>query len=182
MAPFHKKQFRILTLFLTFLTFSSLSAVAFQNEADGFRGIKWGVALCDGGELIEPTRTLEDAGARWGKLVVFSEPPEFDVFLDGSNIGKTPVWLEKVREGTHKLQIKDLEKEICVKEGKTLKVGLFKGRFITGIEEEKKVGIETGADKKAPAAKVETAEFPEKQKEADLSRWEKFINGTLKHF
>jgi len=182
MAPFHKKQFRILTLFLTFLTFSSLSAVAFQNEADGFRGIKWGVALCDGGELIEPTRTLEDAGARWGKLVVFSEPPEFDVFLDGSKVGQTPVWLERVKEGTHKIQIKDLEKEIYVKEGKILKVGLFKGRFITRLEEEKEVEKQAGADKKAPASKVEAVESPEKQKEADLSRWEKFVNGTLKHF
>ena len=39
-----------------------------------------------------------------------------------------------------------------------------------------------GADKKAPAAKVEAAESPEKQKEADLSRWEKFVNGSLEHF
>ncbi len=137
-------------------------------------------ALGDGGELIEPTRTIEDPGAQWGKLVIFSEPPEFDVFLDGSNIGKTPVWLEKVREGTHKLQIKDLEKEICVKEGKTLKVGLFKGRFITRLEEEKKAAEQAAADSKAPAAKVEPAESPEKQE--DLSRWEKFVNGTLRHF
>jgi hypothetical protein len=32
-------------------------------------------ALCYGGELIEPTRTLQDAGERWGKLIIFSEPP-----------------------------------------------------------------------------------------------------------
>jgi hypothetical protein len=79
-------------------------------------------ALCYGGELIEPTRTLQDAGERWGKLIVFSEPPEVDVFLDGSKVGQTPLWLEKVKEGTHKLQIKDREKEIYVKEG------LFKGK------------------------------------------------------
>jgi hypothetical protein len=137
-------------------------------------------ALCYGGELIEPTRTLQDAGERWGKLIVFSEPPEVDVFLDGSKVGQTPVWLERVKEGTHKLQIKDLEKEIYVKEGRTLKVGLFKGRFITRLEEEKKVGKQAAADKKEPATKVEAAESPEKQK--DLSRWEKFVNGTLKHF
>jgi len=131
-------------------------------------------------ELTEPTRTLQDAGERWGKLVVFSEPPEFDVFLDGSKAGQTPVWLERVKEGTHKLKIGDLEKEIYVKEGKTLKVGLFKGRFITRLEEEKKVGKQAAADKKEPATKVEAAETPEKQK--DLSRWEKFVNGTLKHF
>jgi len=134
-------------------------------------------ALCYGGELIEPTRTLQDAGERWGKLVVFSEPPEFDVFLDGSKVGQTPVWLERVKEGTHILQIKDLEKEIYVKEGKTLKVGLFKGRFITRLEEEKMVGMQAGADKKAPAAEVEEAASPEKQKEADLSRWGNSLTG-----
>ena len=52
----------------------------------------------------------------------------------------------------------------------TLKEGLFKA--------EKR----EGADKKAPAVKIETAESPEKQKQADLSRWEKFVNGSLKHF
>ena len=85
-------------------------------------------ALCYGGELIEPTRTLQDAGERWGNLIVFSEPPEFEVLLDGSKVGQAPAWLERVKEGTHKLQINNREKEICVKEGKTLKVGLFKGR------------------------------------------------------
>jgi pyruvate/2-oxoglutarate dehydrogenase complex dihydrolipoamide acyltransferase (E2) component len=73
-----------------------------------------------------------------------------------------------------------LEKEIYVKEGKTLKVGLFKGRFITRLEEEKKVGKQAAADNKEPATKVEAPETSEKQK--DLSRWEKFVNGTLKHF
>jgi hypothetical protein len=72
------------------------------------------------------------------------------------------------------------EKEIYVKEGRTLKVGLFKGRFITRLEEQKKVGKQSATDKKEPAVKVEAAETPEKQK--DLSRWEKFVNGTLKHF
>jgi len=139
-------------------------------------------ALSYGGELIEPTRTLQDAEERWGKLVVFSEPPELEVLLDGSKVGKTPLWLERVREGTHKVRIKDLETEVYVKEGRTLKVGLFKGEFITGIEEEKKAGMQAGADKKPPAAKVEEAQSPEKQRETDLSRWEKFVNGTLKHF
>jgi len=42
-------------------------------------------------------------------------------FLYGSEVGQTPLRLEKVKEGTHKLQIKDREKEIYVKDGKTLK-------------------------------------------------------------
>jgi len=45
-----------------------------------------------------------------------------DVSLDGSEVGQTPLRLEKIKEGTHKLQIKDREKEIYVKEG------LFKGK------------------------------------------------------
>jgi len=49
-------------------------------------------------------------------------------FLYGSEVGQTPVRLERIKEDTHKLQIKDWEKEIYVEEGKTLKGGLFKGR------------------------------------------------------
>ena len=139
-------------------------------------------ALSYGGELIEPTRTLQDAGERWGKLVVFSEPPEFNVFLDGSKVGQTPVWLERVKEGTHKLQIKDLEEEIYVKEGRRLMVGLFNGRFITRREEEKKEGMQAAPAKKEPAPTLEEEAPSEKEKETDLSRWEKFVNGTLKSF
>lgn len=51
--------------------------------------------------------------------------PELMFFLYGSEVGQTPLRLEKVKEGTHKLQIKDREKEIYVKEKKTLEVGLF---------------------------------------------------------
>jgi putative sterol carrier protein len=140
------------------------------------------IALCYGGELIEATRTLQEAGKRWGKVVVFSEPPELDVFLDGSRVGQTPLWLERVKEGTHNLQIKGLEKEIYVKDGRTLKVGLFKGRFITVLEAERKEAKEGAPEKKEHAAKAEAEESPEKQKETDLSRWEKFLNGSLKHF
>jgi hypothetical protein len=140
------------------------------------------IALCYGGELIEPTRTLQEAGERWGKVVVFSEPPELDVSLDGSGVGQTPLWLERVKEGAHSLQVKGLGKEIYVKEGRTLKVGLFKGRFITVLEAERKEAKEAAPEKKEHAAKAKTGESPEKQKEADLSRWEKFVNGSLKHF
>ena len=139
-------------------------------------------ALSYGGELIEPTRTLQDAGERWGKLIVFSEPPESDVLLDGSKVGQTPLWLQRVREGTHKLEIGDFEKEIYVKEGRRLMVGLFKGRFITRMEEEKKEGMQASAAKKEPVPTPEEEAPPEKQKETDLSRWEKFVNGTLKSF
>jgi hypothetical protein len=45
MAPFQKKFCTLLTILLTFLIFSSLPAFAFQNEPDGFRGIKWGTNI-----------------------------------------------------------------------------------------------------------------------------------------
>jgi len=37
-------------------------------------GLTWGLA----GEVIEPTRTLQDPGKTWGGLTVFSEPPPVD--------------------------------------------------------------------------------------------------------
>ena len=45
MTPLDKKQFCIFILFSAFLIFSYISAVAFQNEPDGFRGIKWGTDI-----------------------------------------------------------------------------------------------------------------------------------------
>jgi hypothetical protein len=115
-------------------------------------------------------------------LIVFSEPPTLEVFLDGAKVGQTPIWLGREKKGPHKLQVKGLEKEIYVKEGRTLKVGLFKGRFISALEPEKKTVKQAAPEKKEPESKIEGEEFPEKQKENDLSRWEKFVDGSLRHF
>jgi hypothetical protein len=65
-------------------------------------------------ELIEPSRMLEGRQKPMGRLSVFSEPPELDVFLDDINIGKTPVISKEIAPGTHLLRIKETEKE-CVK-------------------------------------------------------------------
>ena len=56
-------------------------------------------------ELIAPTRTLEGRVQFPGRLSVVSEPPELEVFLDGSSIGKTPIWLKEVKVGSHALRI-----------------------------------------------------------------------------
>jgi hypothetical protein len=66
-------------------------------------------------------------------VTVFSEPPELEVFLDGSKVGQTPLWLERVSQGFHKLRVKDVETEIHLEAGKGLRVGLFKGDLVLGF-------------------------------------------------
>ena len=93
------------------------------------------------GELIKPTRTLQSSEKTLGNISVFSEPPGLDVFLDQSNIGKTPVLSMEVTPGTHSLKVKDTETEIYVIPGKPLRLSLFKGNFIE-IKEQKKETIQ----------------------------------------
>ena len=93
-----------------------------------------------GGELIQPTRTLQSAESA-GNLSVFSEPPGLEVFLDQSNIGKTPIHAVEVTPGTHNLRVKDTERKIHVIPGKPLRLSWFKGRFIE-VKEAKEEVIE----------------------------------------
>lgn len=106
-----------------------------------------------------------------------SEPSDLDVFLDGSEIGKTPVWSEEVKSGIHTLRVKHAETDIYVEPGKTLKVSLFKGTFISIAEEEKKVEKQAGPEKKKVSEARETVESPEAQQQKDLTPWERFISG-----
>ena len=55
-------------------------------------------------ELIKPTRALDSTGEKLGKLSVFSEPPGLEVTLEGTIIGKTPIFLDEVKPGSHRLQ------------------------------------------------------------------------------
>jgi hypothetical protein len=90
-----------------------------------------GVSITLGGEdLIPPTRTLEGRVALTGRLRVVSEPPELEVFLDGVEIGQTPVWLNEVKQGFHKLQVQESETDVFVEPGRTVTVSYFKGSFI----------------------------------------------------
>jgi hypothetical protein len=101
-----------------------------------------------GEELIPPSRTLQDVKEAYGKLTVASEPSGLEVFLDGSKIGLTPVWLKQVKPGPHKLRVRQAETDIFVKSGKILQISLFKGSFVmTEVE----LGKESGPGKELPA-------------------------------
>ena len=92
-----------------------------------------------GGELIQPTRTLQSSEKSPGNLSVFSEPSGLEVFLDQSNIGKTPIHDVEVTPGPHRLRVKDTENEIHVIPGKPIRLSWFKGTFIKIKEPEKEV-------------------------------------------
>jgi len=81
-------------------------------------------------QLIEPTRSLEGAPDAAGLLSVVSEPPGLEVRLDGTVIGKTPIFSAKFPLGTHKLRIRGSETDIQLTAGKTFTVSWFKGAFI----------------------------------------------------
>lgn len=89
--------------------------------------------LCTAGlhaQLIEPTRSLQDASGGAGILNVLSEPPGIEVQVDGRLIGKTPVFSARFPPGVHVLRIKDSETEIHLAAGKTFAISWFKGSFI----------------------------------------------------
>lgn len=88
------------------------------------------VAQSAGKELIEPTRTLQSPENKYGKLSVFSEPPELDVFLDQSIIGKTPILSLEVTPGIHTLKVDTSETDIDIIADQTLRLSLFRGNFI----------------------------------------------------
>jgi hypothetical protein len=92
----------------------------------------FGVApLVSGGELIQPTRTLQSPEKLTGKISVFSEPPGLDVFLNHSKIGKTPILSMEVKAGKYKLEVQNATTEIYVIPDKSLRLSLFKSKFIT---------------------------------------------------
>ena len=51
-------------------------------------------------ELIPPSQTLKSPKVDYGKLTVVSEPPGLKVYLDGSELGQTPIWLMEVQAGS----------------------------------------------------------------------------------
>jgi PEGA domain len=133
------------------------------------------------GELIEPTRTLGGPEKPWGSLNVFSEPPRMDVYLDGEKVGATPLWLRQVEAGPHKLKVEESEKDVQVEKGKAARIGLFKGSFVTfsAVKEEKAA---SEAPKEEPPQTSLATPTTEEQTSRDLSLWERYVNGSLKHF
>jgi hypothetical protein len=136
----------------------------------------------DGG-LIPPTRSLEGPEKPPGTLTVVSEPPGLEVFLDGSRIGQTPVWLNIVEPGIHKLWIKPAETDIYVEPGQTTRISFFKGSFIAFSEDRE--AEEPPAVEKQPAplkAGRETPFTPAEGRTEDLTPWERFLNRSSPNF
>ena len=139
------------------------------------------LSVCSGGELIEPTRTLQEAGKTWGGLTIFSEPPQLDVYLDGEKVGQTPLWLRKVETGLHRIKIGPAETSVRIEKDKKLKLGLLKGSFVISSEPAKETPkVSQPSEQQAVAPPQSQA--GEDERTEDLTLWEKFINGTLKHF
>jgi len=99
-------------------------------------------------ELIEPTRTLDSSEKTYGKISVFSEPPDLEVYLDDTKIGKTPLILKEVTSGIHILRVKYAEKEIIILSGKSLQLSLFKDSLIEIPEKKAKAPTQPKLDKK----------------------------------
>jgi hypothetical protein len=135
-----------------------------------------------GDELIPPTRTLQEPGRTSGGLTVFSEPPQLEVYLDGKKVGETPVWLRHVKAGFHKLRVEHSQTDIYLEPGGSVQLSLYKGSFITVAREKKGGEIETGAQSKRPTEARKAVAAPGEQQGTDLTPWEKFVNGTLRHF
>jgi len=113
-------------------------------------------------QLIEPTRSLEGTPDGTGLLNVLSEPPGMDVQLDGSVIGKTPIFSARFPPGVHVLRVGGSETEIQIAAGKTFAISWFKGAFIE-IPETAKPPAETAQAPPKPAAAPQPEERPTAQ-------------------
>ena len=132
------------------------------------------------GELIKPTRTLQSSEKIPGSLSVFSEPPGLDVFLNRSNIGKTPILSMEVEPGTHTLKVEASETEIYVLPGKPLRLSLFKGTFVEVKEPEKEAiqkPEETVSEKKPVESPEEKTGY---QPKYDPAYWPLNPSGPIK--
>ena len=137
---------------------------------------------CLAGELISPTRTLQHAGKHSGKLTVVSEPSNLDVFLDGSSIGKTPLWLKELTPGLHTLQVSNSRTEIRIEHGKVLNVSLFKGSFVNITREDKKAEHKQAPEQKRLSEGKQAVEPLKEKRKSELTLWDQFINGSSRHF
>jgi hypothetical protein len=143
-----------------------------------------GIPLCFGQEdLIPPTRGLQSAKAPPGRLTIVSEPPGFEVILDGSTIGKTPIWHRPVEPGSHTLTIEKAETDAYVESGQTTRISFFKGSFITASEQ-KEVEKEPAVEKQPAPLKAgrETPLAPAEGGTEDLTPWERFLNRSSPNF
>jgi len=131
-------------------------------------------------ELIAPTRTLEGRVQLPGRLSVVSEPPELEVFLDGSPIGKTPIWLQEIKAGSHTLRIGKEETDLVVDSGERITISFFIGAFIDISKKMEAVEEPRPAPEKAPEREVKRPRREEERE--DIIRFEHFINRNFDFF
>ncbi len=134
-----------------------------------------------GEDLIAPTRTLEGREELPGRLTVVSEPPGLKVFLDGAEIGETPVWLNEVKPGSHTLRVQDSKRDVYVEPGKTVTLSYFKGSFID-VPEKKEVAREPAPEAEKVTERRKVTKPPEEEKPQDLTRWDRFLNSSSPSF
>jgi len=131
-------------------------------------------------ELIEPSRTVEAQQKPLGLLSVFSEPPELDVFLDGINIGKTPVISKQVKPGTHVLRVKETEKEIIILPEKSLQMSLFKNSLIEIPEKKAKSPAPAKPEAQPMTPEKKTKDSRENKGKYDPFYWPTNPSGPIK--
>jgi hypothetical protein len=98
-----------------------------------------------GAKLIEPTRALEGENQQPGTLSIFSEPPGLGVTLDGKSIGKTPLTIDSMSQGTHILRVENKETKITIDPGEARRVSFFKDALV-------ELPVEEKATREAPTA------------------------------
>lgn len=139
------------------------------------------MTFCFAGELIQPTRSLDGQGEASGRMAIFSEPPNLEVYLDGKKVGNTPLWLSEVKSGLHTVRIEKAETEANVRPGMGLKIGLFKGSFVSFPDKDQKAGLAPTPEKQRPQASQPSQTSGEKR-QRDINSWELFVNGSQKFF
>ena len=125
-------------------------------------------------ELIKPTRALDSAGEKLGKLSVFSEPPGLEVALEGTIIGNTPLFLDEVKPGSHRLRVKDSKTDINIEPGKTLQISLYKGKFVLIPATDNKPPKQSQTAETTPTKPKPPPTPAEKQRPKELSPMEKY--------
>lgn len=118
-------------------------------------------------ELIEPSRTLESQQKPTGRLSVFSEPPGLDVFLDGINIGKTPVISREMASGTYVLRVKETEEEIVIQPEKSLEMSFFKNSLITIPEKKVEIPEKTKPEEQPTIQEKKPEDSKKEKKQLD---------------
>jgi len=132
-------------------------------------------------DLIPPTRTLERSAERLGRLTVVSEPPDREVFLDGAQIGRTPVWLRYVKPGMHNLRVGNSQIDVYSEPGRTRTLSFFQN-FLIEVPEESKAPMNKGPEPEKSLEEKRRTNAPAAETGRDLSPWERFLNRTSPTF